>query len=35
MPEQFSAKSSFVPAFLVAAIVLLIGISINKKASND
>jgi len=31
-PEQFSAKSSFIPAFVVAAIVLLIGVTINKKS---
>ncbi len=30
-PEQFSAKSSFIPAFIVAAIVLGIGIVIKKK----
>ncbi len=29
-PEQFSAKSSFVPAFIVAAVVLIIGVAINK-----
>jgi Na+/proline symporter len=30
-PEQFQAKSSFVPAFVVASIVLLIGIYLTKK----
>lgn len=34
-PEQFSAKSSFIPAFVVAAIVLFIGIKINKDRNND
>ncbi len=30
LPEQFSAKSSFIPAFIVAALVLWIGIAIQK-----
>jgi len=29
-PEQFSAKSSFIPAFIIAAIVLWIGVVVNK-----
>ncbi len=29
-PEQFSAKSSFIPAFIVAAIVLAVGVLFNK-----
>ncbi|MBZ0244003.1 MAG: hypothetical protein K8F24_12350, partial [Bacteroidales bacterium] len=32
-PEQFEPKSSFIPAFVVAALVLLIGIRIQKKAA--
>ncbi|MFK5857253.1 MAG: sodium:solute symporter family protein [Bacteroidota bacterium] len=32
-PDQFSAKSSFIPAFIVAAIVLGIGVAINKDKS--
>lgn len=31
-PEEFSAKSSFIPAFIVAAIVLIIGVNINKSS---
>lgn len=30
-PEQFQAKSSFVPAFIVASLVLLIGIQLKKE----
>ncbi len=30
-PEQFSAKSSFIPAFIVAAIVLIVGVAVKKK----
>ncbi|MBC8319814.1 MAG: sodium:solute symporter family protein [Bacteroidetes bacterium] len=30
-PEQFSAKSSFIPAFIIAAIVLIIGITFFRK----
>ena len=33
-PEQFSAKSSFIPAFIVAAIVLWIGVAMNKTKKN-
>ncbi|HJN06060.1 MAG TPA: sodium:solute symporter family protein [Bacteroidales bacterium] len=29
-PEEFSAKSSFIPAFIVAAIVLIIGVNVKK-----
>ena len=34
-PEQFQAKSSFIPGFIIALIVLLIGISIKKKIKNN
>ncbi|MCF6342769.1 MAG: hypothetical protein L3J31_08200, partial [Bacteroidales bacterium] len=30
-PEQFSAKSSFIPAFILAALVLIVGVAITKK----
>jgi len=33
-PEQFEPKSSFIPAFVVAALVLMIGIRIQKKTIN-
>jgi uncharacterized membrane protein (UPF0136 family) len=29
-PDQFQAKSSFIPAFIVASLVLLVGIRVNK-----
>ncbi len=32
-PEQFSAKSSFIPAFIVAALVLWVGVAIKKNKS--
>jgi solute:Na+ symporter, SSS family len=34
-PEQFSAKSSFIPAFVVAAIVLIIGVAFKKKPETE
>jgi SSS family solute:Na+ symporter len=30
-PDQFSAKSSFLPAFILAALVLIIGVALTKK----
>ncbi len=33
-PEQFSAKSSFIPAFFVAIIVLVVGVAIKRKCLN-
>ncbi len=33
-PEQFSAKSSFIPAFILAAMVLIVGVALTKKTRN-
>ena len=30
-PEQFSAKSSFIPAFILATLVLIVGVLLTKK----
>ncbi len=34
-PEQFSAKSSFIPAFILAALVLIVGVLLTKKKPKD
>jgi hypothetical protein len=30
-PDQFESKSSFIPAFIVALVVLVIGVKLSKK----
>ena len=34
-PEQFQAKTSFVPAFIIGSLVLIIGIKLTKSKSSD